>query len=183
MKKVLFVAIITVLGLSKVNAQKIKFGAKGGLNFASISGDNTGNADYVTSFNFGLLAEIPISSKFSFQPELIHSGQGYSFNDNTIALNYLNVPLMGKYYLTKGLSLEAGPQIGFLLSAKNDNTDVKSFFNTVDFGANIGVGYKLDNGLNFSTRYNLGISDINNTDSSNKNRNGVFQLSIGYFFF
>ena len=91
---------------------------------------------------------------------------------------------MGKYYLTKGFSLEAGPQIGFLLSAKNDKTDVKDSFNTVDFGVNFGLGYKLDNGLNFGARYNLGLSDINNIDnSSNKNRIGVFQLSVGYFFF
>ena len=184
MKKNLLVTVITVLGLANVNAQEIKFGTKGGLNLASISGDNAGDADPVTAFNFGLLAEIPISEKFSFQPELMYSGQGYSFNDDTIALNYLNIPLMGKYYLTKGLSLEAGPKIGFLLSAKNDKTDVKDSFNIVDFGVNFGVGYKLDSGLNFGARYNLGLSDINNIDSSSsKNKNGVFQLSVGYFFF
>ncbi|TCN52467.1 PorT family protein [Flavobacterium circumlabens] len=184
MKKFLVLAVVTVLGFTNVNAQKIKFGAKGGLNFASVSGDNTEGIDVVTSFNFGVLSEIPVSDKFSFQPELMYSGQGYSFNDNTIALNYLNIPLMGKYYLTKGLSLEAGPQIGFLLSAKNDKTDVKDSFNTFDFGVNFGLGYKLDNGLNFGARYNLGLTDINNLDnSSSKNKNGVFQLSVGYFFF
>lgn len=125
MKKILLLAVVTVLGFANVNAQKIKFGAKGGLNFASVSGDNTEGIDVVTAFNFGLVSEIPLSEKFSFQPELMYSGQGYSFNDNTIALSYLNVPLMGKYYVTKGLSLEAGPQIGFLLAAKNEKTDVK----------------------------------------------------------
>lgn len=184
MKKMLLLAVVTVLGFSNVNAQKIKFGAKGGLNFASVSGDNTKGIDVVTSFNFGVLSEIPISDKFSFQPELMYSGQGYSFNDNTIALSYLNIPLMGKYYLTKGLSVEAGPQIGFLLAAKNEKTDVKDSFNTFDFGVNFGLGYKLDNGLNFGVRYNLGLTDINNVDNSSiKNKNGVLQLSVGYFFF
>jgi hypothetical protein len=184
MKKILLLAVVTVLGFTNVNAQEIKFGAKGGLNFASISGDNTKGIDAVTSFNFGVLSEIPISDKFSFQPELMYSGQGYSFNDNTIALSYLNIPLMGKYYLTKGLSIEAGPQIGFLLSAKNEKTDVKDSFNTFDFGVNFGLGYKLDNGLNFGVRYNLGLTDINNLDNSSiENKNGVFQISVGYFFF
>ncbi|MFV8347125.1 porin family protein [Flavobacterium sp. ZB4P13] len=184
MKKFLLLAVVTVLGFANVNAQEIKFGAKGGLNFASISGDNTKGIGAVTSFNFGVLSEIPISDKFSFQPELMYSGQGYSFNDNTIALSYLNIPLMGKYYLTKGLSVEAGPQIGFLLSAKNEKTDVKDSFNTFDFGVNFGLGYKLDNGLNFGVRYNLGLTDINNLDNySGKNKNGVLQLSVGYFFF
>lgn len=184
MKKNLLLAVVTVLGFTNVNAQEIKFGAKGGLNFATISGDNTKGIGVVTSFNFGVLSEIPISDKFSFQPELMYSGQGYSFNDNTVALNYLNIPLMGKYYLTKGFSVEAGPQIGFLLSAKNDKTDVKDSFNTFDLGVNFGLGYKLDNGLNFGVRYNLGLTDINNLDNSySKNKNRVFQVSVGYFFF
>lgn len=184
MKKILLLAVVTVLGFTNVNAQEIKFGAKGGLNFASVSGDNTEGIDGVTSLNFGVLSEIPISDKFSFQPELMYSGQGYSFNENTIALSYLNLPLMGKYYITKGLSVEAGPQIGFLFSAKNEETDVKDSFNSFDFGVNFGLGYKLENGLNFGARYNLGLTDINNLDnSSSKNKNGVFQLSVGYFFF
>lgn len=184
MKKFLVLAVVTVLGFSNVNAQEIKFGAKGGLNFATVSGDNTKGIEGVTSFNFGIFSEIPISEKFSFQPELMYSGQGYSFNHNTIALSYLNIPLMGKYYLTKGFSVEAGPQIGFLLAAKNEKTNVKDSFNTFDFGVNFGLGYKLDNGLNFGVRYNLGLTDINNVDNSSiKNKNGAFQVSVGYFFF
>lgn len=91
---------------------------------------------------------------------------------------------MGKYYVTKGFSVEAGPQIGFLLSAKHEKLNVKDSFNTFDFGVNFGLGYKLENGLNFGARYNLGLTDINNIDgSSSKNKNGVIQISVGYFFF
>ncbi|WDF64362.1 porin family protein [Flavobacterium sp. KACC 22763] len=184
MRKILLLAVFTVLGFVNVNAQEIKFGAKAGLNFATISEDNTENADFVTSYNIGVMSEIPLSEKFSFQPEIMYSRQGYSFNNDVIAMNYLNIPLMGKYYVTKGLSLEAGPQIGFLLSAKNEKTDVKDSFNTFDFGVNFGLGYKLENGLNFGVRYNLGLTDINNVDNSSiKNKNGVFQVSVGYFFF
>lgn len=184
MKKILVLAVFTVLGFTNVNAQEIKFGVKGGLNFSTVSGDNTENIDYVTSYHFGVVSEIPLSEKFSFQPEVLYSRQGYSFNNDVVALNYLNIPLMAKYYVTKGLSVEAGPQIGFLLSAKNEKIDVKDAFKTVDFGVNFGVGYKLENGLNFGARYNLGLTDINDVDnSSGKNKNGVFQISVGYFFF
>ncbi|TDW46612.1 outer membrane protein with beta-barrel domain [Flavobacterium sp. 270] len=184
MKKILVLAVITVLGFANVNAQEIKFGVKGGLNFSTVSGDNTENIDYVTSYNIGVVSEIPLSEKFSFQPEILYSRQGYSFNNDVVALNYLNVPLIGKYYITKGFSVEAGPQIGFLLSAKNEKVNVKDSFNTFDFGVNFGLGYKLENGLNFGARYNLGLTDINNIEgSSSKNKNGVFQISVGYFFF
>ncbi|MFC0778850.1 porin family protein [Flavobacterium sp. HJSW_4] len=177
MKKILLLAVFTVLGFANVNAQEIKFGAKAGLNFSTVNGSNTNNIDYVTSYHVGVVSEIPISEKFSFQPELMYSRQGYSFNNDVIAMNYLNIPLMGKYYVTKGLSLEAGPQIGFLLSAKNEGVKVTNSFTTFDFGVNFGLGYKLENGLNFSARYDLGITKV-----STENRNGVFQASVGYFF-
>ncbi|WP_108869330.1 porin family protein [Aquimarina aquimarini] len=187
MKKVVLITFITVLGLSNINAQKIRLGAKAGLNLAFITGDNTDSLDPITGFHFGLQAEMLISEKFSLQPELLYSGQGYDTSidsEGIIALNYLNIPLMAKYYVTKRLSLETGPQIGFLLSTKGGTKDYKDLLKTTDFGINFGLGYKLDNGLNFGVRYNLGLTNINNIDGiSDKNRNGVFQLSIGYFFF
>lgn len=88
---------------------------------------------------------------------------------------------MGKYYLTKGFSLEIGLQIGFLLSAENNGVDAKDSFKTIDISANFGIVYKFDNGLHLGARYNLSLTDINNL--SDKNRNGVFQITVGYFFF
>ncbi|MBU0940371.1 MAG: PorT family protein [Bacteroidetes bacterium] len=181
MKKILLVAVLAVLGFVSGSAQEIKFGAKAGLNFASVRGENSDVYDTVTAFNLGAVAEIPLSEKISFQPEILFSGQGYSFGNDIAALNYLNVPLMGKYYVTKGLSLEAGPQVGFLLSAKTDNADVKNLFKKIDFGVNAGLGYKLENGLNFSARYNLGLSNISSV-ANTTNKNAVVQLSVGYFF-
>jgi len=156
MRKLVLLTVITVLGLSNVNAQKIKLGAKAGLNFAFITGDNTGDLDPNTDFHFGILAEIKIADKFSLQPEVLYSGQGFDTNiesERSIALNYLNIPLMGKYYVSKRFSLEAGPQIGFLLSTRGGTIIDKDNFSTTDFGVNLGVGYQLDNGLNFSARY------------------------------
>lgn len=184
MKKLLLVTAITILGLANINAQDVEFGIKGGLNFATITGENTSKDQIITAFNFGAMAEIKISEKFSFQPELLYSGQGYDTDidsEGIIALNYLNIPLMAKYYVTKKLSLEAGPQIGFLLSTKGGTEDYKDLFKTTDFGVNLGIGYKLDSGLNFGARYVLGLSNINDVGGTT-NKNGVFQLSIGYFF-
>ena len=181
MKKVVVLVAVAILGFSNANAQKIKLGIKGGLNFSEINNDNSGKRYRTSDFNLGFMSEIPISEKFSFQPELLYSGQGGS----SINLNYLNLPIMGKYYLTKGLSIEAGPQVGFLFSAKTSDRNIKSSFKNFDFGANFGLSYELKNGLNFEARYSLGLSKINkNTavDFSN-NKNAVFQFTVGYFFF
>ncbi len=205
MKKVLIISAIVLLGLTAVNAQEVEFGIKGGINIATITEDiGFVSFDNRTCFHFGAVAEIGISEKFSFQPELLYSCQGadYSVTDDfdeptkaiatfegTIKVDYLNIPLMAKYYVVERLSLEAGPQVGFLISAKDEfggeEEDIKDFVKGIDFGVNFGIGYKLDGGLNFGARYNLGLSDANdNTEELGDAtlKNGVFQFSLGYFF-
>ncbi len=188
MKKVLLCAAIAVLTMTTSFAQA-SFGAKAGVNFANITGDDLDGTEGKIGFHIGAVAEISFSEKFSFQPELLFSTQGLKAEegDGKLKLNYINLPLMGKYYVMDGLSLELGPQVGFLLSAKsddgNDDVDVKDSLKSIDFGLNIGVGYKMESGLNFGVRYNLGLSDINDVDGyDGENKNGVIQVSVGYFF-
>ncbi|WP_340065838.1 porin family protein [Ascidiimonas aurantiaca] len=184
MRITILTVFTVVFGLINVNAQKVELGVKAGINFATVTGDNTSDIESITEFqSFGFVAEIPLSEKFSFQPEFMYSVQGFDTNDDLVSLKYLNIPLMGKYYVAKGLSMEAGPQLGYLLSAKQEDNDVDDNFNRIDFGVNFGLGYKLENGLNFGARYNLGLSNINDIDELNdKNRNGVFQVYVGFFF-
>jgi len=128
MKKSFLLVGIALLSLGGLNAQEyVMFGVKGGINSSTFSGDGFGdfdNPDSRTSFNLGLLAEIPVSDKFSVQPEVLYSGQGYDIvsrdnaNDVEYQLDYINVPVLAKYYLVDGLSLEAGPQIGFLVNSE-----------------------------------------------------------------
>lgn len=205
-----------------VSAQEVEFGVKGGVNIATITGD-VEDVTAKVGFHVGGFAEIKISDKFSVQPELLFSTQGakseYSYSESAgfteeysdkLNLTYINIPIMAKFYVTEGFSLEAGPQIGFLMSAKNkqeytltgggmdingsEEIDMKDFYNTVDFGLNFGVGYKFTENLSAGVRYNVGLSDINkeikgmegfedlfdNIDFSQKN--SVIQVSIGYSF-
>lgn len=190
MKRVLVLLAIAIFGFSEVAAQGIEFGAKLGINFSDTSGDNALRDGPITSIPMiGVYAEILLNEKFSFQPELQYSPQGFgtgSGNNDVILTQYLNLPLMGKYYVTKGLSLEAGPQVGFLLDANDNglNLNIINDFKTFDLGLNLGLGYKFNNGLNLGFRYTIGISNINNiAGSTDSFRNGNGQLTIGYSFF
>lgn len=195
MKK-LFLFIAVALFIFNSNAQDkptsddgIKFGIKGGVNFATLTGD-TEDVKSRTAFHFGAVVEIPVSDMFSVQPELLYSGQGAKddSSDDELKLDYLNIPVMAKFYVAEGFSLEVGPQVGFLLSAKEEfdgeSEDIKDFVKEIDFGVNFGVGYAMETGLNFGARYNLGLSDINDYGESFNDsiKNGVFQISIGYMF-
>lgn len=193
MKKLLLSAAIAIFAMANVNAQGVKFGAKAGLNLANIGGDIEENKGII-GFHVGGVAEISFSEKFSLQPELLFSAQGTKFEEGgdklTMKLNYISIPVMAKYYVADGLSLEAGPQIGILASAKakydiggeSETEDIKDNFESLDLGLNFGLGYKLDSGLNFAARYNLGLANIAKDSGDDKINNGVFQISVGFMF-
>lgn len=189
-KKVLTMIVVSGI-IMTTTAQEVKFGIKGGLNLASINGDDVSDdLKSRSSYHFGIVTEVPISEEFSIQPELLISGQGardeYEGVNEDLKLNYLATPIQGKYYVSKGLSVEAGPQLGVLLSAKSEfdgkDVDIKDSVKNIDFGFNLGIGYKLDNGMAVGARYNFGLSDINDEDGLDSVKNGVFQISVGYFF-
>ena len=192
--------LITVLGLfitAMSFAQgELRIGAKAGLNIASIGGDAyvTGFSgfDSRTSFHVGALVEVPISDKISVQPEVLYSSQGSKFNFGfgstpDVKLDYVNIPILGKYHIIEGLSGELGPVIGILVKAEADGDgetqDIKESYKSTDIGVAIGASYRLPMGVFFSLRYNKGVTDINDDpDISAKNQNNVFQVSAGYSF-
>jgi hypothetical protein len=61
---------------------------------------------------------------------------------------------------------------------------VKEFFNTVDFGMNVGLGYNFSKNVLVSARYNFGLTNIADTEpgDNTKMKNSVFSLSLGYIF-
>lgn len=194
MRKLLLVFCGTLLTTGAVYSQAskreegIKLGFKSGLNVSNfMSSDIEEDMAFRTSIHIGFLAEVIISDKASFQPELLYSGQGYVGEDTKKKFNYINVPLLLKYYVADNISIEAGPQVGFLINSiergNNGNTDFEDQ-NVVDFGVNIGLGYEFPSGIFFQGRYNLGLTNINGSDDSDKfsYSNSVFQISVGYMF-
>lgn len=193
MKKVILAAFVLGTCTAALAQQQLKFGPKAGVNFANLSGVD--NAEMKTGFHVGAVAEIKFNEKFSIQPEVVYSAQGAKANIGNIQgkvnLDYINVPILAKYYIVDGFSVEAGPQIGFLVKAEGKGTvdnvsvtnDIKDNFKSTDFGLGFGLAYDLPIGMFVNARYNLGLSDIrNNTSSGDAIKNNVIQVGIGYKF-
>ena len=213
MRKIILTFIV-LTGMNFVNAQDqnkakssdVKFGLKAGLNVTNmnVSGDFAPDTKAVPNLHIGVFVEVPINGKWAFQPELIYSMQGSKFDmlyvegtdvyntENTFKLNYLNIPLMFKYNENK-LFFEAGPQIGFLTSAKlktsvegfgSGNQDVKELFKTIDLGLGFGIGYNFSEQVGANLRYNFGLTNIAETEDGDntKIKNSVFALSLAYKF-
>lgn len=220
MKKILLSAVALIALSATTQAQGIGLGVKAGVNFSNFGGDEVGDSSARTGFHAGLVAEFKLSETFAIAPELLFSQQGSQTESNfptgpftssnredKQTLNYVNIPIAAKYYITEGLSISAGPQIGFLVSAnsKFDETvttetggvtssvavsgelDNKAAFESVDFAIFGGIGYDLPMGVFFQARYTAGLSsvfkDSEALDSMDiKTTNNVFSLSVGYKF-
>ena len=193
MRKIILSAI-AVMAFRFTNAQETRFGVKGGLNISTVVGGDVENTKSLVGFHVGGFAEIHVVERFFIQPELLFSTQGTKVDgpfgtDGDIKLNYLNIPVLAKYYIVdKKFSVEAGPQLGVLLSAKAEDNDIKDFTRSVDFGFNIGVGYNFTDNLSLGLRYTIGLSPLSDEDIDNEDdyydsaKNSNLALSLAYKF-
>lgn len=184
MKNFTLVLIVLLGGINFMQAQSVEYGVKAGLNIANFDG---GDADRnsLMAYHIGGVAEIHLSEKFSVQPELLYSRQGSEAeNVAKVKVDYLSIPVLAKYYFVDQLSLEVGPQIGFLIEDKvsfNDDSiaDQEADAASFDFGLNAGLAYDFAFGAFAQFRYNYGVTTVvENPDI----KNSVFQFSLGYKF-
>jgi hypothetical protein len=171
MKK-LILLVIAVFGFTfNSQAQDLKFGLKGGVNFATINSDDLGdNLDARTGYHVGVVAQISFAG-FALQPELIYSAQGVE----DIDIDYLNLPILAKLKFAKIFSVEAGPQFGFVVSDNFEDGEPESF----DLSGAVGTTVEISKFF-AQLRYNFGLTDVlDGFDSKNSN----FQVSVGYYMF
>ena len=155
----------------------VSLGIKGGLNLYNINNDNNSTYDQITGYHFGLLGHIHLKNPWAIQPELVYSAQGAKSGDTNYKLGYINVPVLIQYMFDNGFRLQAGPQVGFLVSADN-----KDDLNPIEFGVSFGASYVVPStGFGIDARYNLGLSNINK-ESDVKSTNRGIQLGIFYIF-
>jgi len=185
MKKLIVLAAMLVGGLT-AQAQGIDFGIKAGANFANFNGDI--NSDGITSFHAGGVLELNIVPTFSVQAEGLFSSVGgkAKYDEGGVVgvaedinLDYISVPVLAKFYiLPNTLSLTAGPQFSFLVDDGSDILETKKF----ELAASGGLELKIIAGLFAQARYNIGLTKVNDDAVVGDVKNGVFQLSVGYFF-
>lgn len=177
----------------------------------NVSGVNlAGEFSPKAGFHIGGLVAFPVTQKLEIRPELLYSNQGYKYKEtasegsyeSTANINYIAIPIMVVYSPVSRFNIELGPQLSLLIDHKADVTFDSAFPDfpdqkrTVDYdnktqslevGINAGVSYLLTKNLFLSGRYNYGISTVNKKYENSvyedeKDRNSVFQFSIGYLF-
>ena len=184
----LVMGAVTSLFFMGVNGQTT-LGVKGGVSIADVS-DN-GYKPRV-GFHAGVYANRMFNKHFAFQPEVLFSGEGqkYTYNnlEHTWVLNYIQIPLMLQVYPIKELYLEAGPQVGLLVSARdkitgqNNKPDIKANFATAQFSIATGIGFRLVDRASIYGRYSFGLTDIMSYDPTIIQHSNVAQIGVAIRF-
>jgi len=184
MKKLCLLLIVVVVSLQASAQVQVALGLKAGINVSKLNNDDLESSS-ITGFHGGAFALFKLTA-IGIQPELLFSQQGSKVEDisgdpQDLKMSYMTIPVMIKFYLPGGFNLQAGPQFGFLNSAEFDGVDIKDDLKSSDLSANVGVAWDAPFGLVFDARYNIGLSDINDSDNiDGELKSGVFQFSVGY---
>jgi len=183
-----FFLLIFISTIATSAFTQIKGGVKGGVNIGDIVISN--KADYFqneqftsrTSFHFGSYVQNKFSEHFAWQIEVLFSNKGYFIetekNKTAISLNYINWPLLMVYKPTSKLGIEAGIELGLLVSGED-------IFNSFDMGIDFGANYEITKRINAGVRYNMGLPfqlDIEPIDSGAeppRYQHSVVQFYIG----
>ena len=191
MKKV-FVIGLLVLGFNLHSNAQAKLSLQGGLNQAreKYSGDGVSvTLGTRTSVNFGLNADFEGSDKFNLRSGLLYNGYGSKTGDGGVSkLDYLTIPVLGRFKVAEGFYAFAGPQIGLLLSAKSkykdETVDEKEFYKGTNISALIGAEYKFTDKLSLGASYNAGLTNIGkeDMDGGGKLTTNGFSVNFGFSF-
>lgn len=178
---------------ASMQAQEVRFGLKAGVNIANVHDTNL-NPSSITSFHVGGIMEAQYSEKFALQPEIVFSLQGFDSetegSKENYKFSYIAIPVMFKYFVVKGVVLEAGPQIGYLNTAKLERQngesieeiDIKDAIRDNDFGLNFGIGFQTKSGWSIGGRYNLGLTNLVRKELDRDFKSSILQISLGYLF-
>ena len=203
MKKTIIALMCMILATGAEMAQKtFTFGPKIGLDYTHQCGENV-NDESALNYQAGVFMEYRFSNKFAIAPEVVFATHArpkmewaeWLYHDpaidvtTTYQTNYINIPVMFKYYATSSLSIDLGPQFGFKVYDKytdkweeggkemkeKDNMGHRNF----DFGLGLGATYNFNEKVFVQLRYTLGLVPLSKGSNA---RNGNAQLSIGYRF-
>lgn len=205
----------SILSLA-VNAQdkpKSGIGLKAGLNFINVKNVKSisdANSTSKTGFMAGAYWVPPVNGIMGYRSEVIFSRQGYDFKTTSttgeVMMDYIMLPQLMTFNITKFFQLQVGGQVSFLIRAKADSVSNSSapatlknamdYYNKFNYGAAGGLEIKPIAGLIIGGRYNAFFGNLNEQSSSastpglpsfiptdgKKLKNGLLQLYIGYQF-
>ena len=153
----------------QVSGQEFNAGLRIGVAGSQVNGDRLSGFDKVGLLG-GAYVNRELSERFTAQMEMVFIQKGSrkptdDFNSYyRMRLHYVEVPLILQYHTSKKFAITAGPSFGTLIfSEENDEFGVYQNtqpFKKLEFAANFGVLYHLDEHWSVDGRYSQSITTI-----------------------
>lgn len=168
------------------SAQGWAWGPKVGATFTTLNG--VPDLQLREGVTAGLFFESVASNWFVIEGDLLFSMQGFKADDelNTkVRLNYLSMPIVGKYYVFEGLNLQMGASFDYLIHSGikvDGETDISidGDFNKFNIQLIAGMAYDFDFGMVLEGRYSYGLTPI--STQTNDVYSGMLQITAGWRF-
>ena len=190
MKKVFVLIAAAIVSMSAM--AQVQFGAKVGVDMTNFWGSDTEHG-MQPNYQAGALMEYKFSDHFGIAPEIVFAAQGGKHKAGGVTTkfntNYINIPVMLKFYASDKFSVDFGPQLGINVYSKftvsgggaDVTTDIKDGTKTVDFGLGLGGTYNLTEKAFVQARYTMGLTEVFK-DEVSAAKNGNIQLAFGMKF-
>lgn len=189
----LFTLLICIVFTTNIFAQ---WGIKGGIDLSTLTLYREAKSQ--VGFHLGAIYDIPMSSKFYFQPGLLFTSNGFDFKKNilvkkaNISMYAIEVPLLFSFRPRIGNKIKIITNFGLyarygLFGTKKyeftDNTSKKESsygpYNRFDLGIDLGIGLSYKK-ISFIGSYQSGLTNAEKEISKFQHRK--YRISVGYSF-
>ena len=174
-------------------ADAISYGLKAGVNAASFLNEDSEDSGRRYGLTAGAFMDVPLGSTMGLRVEALYTQKGLTSGDNTVAVDYIEIPVVGKFGLGSGGMmpfLYGGTSVGFNVSGKlksgSDSVDYGELVNGVESSLIFGGGLDFaagDRTVGLDLRYTMGLTSVfdfgDPSDSDSDDRNQGISLSLG----
>ena len=168
------------------------YGFKGGIGLSSPyadewndrSGTYGGLHDRV-GLQLGAVVMLPMNKYWVFRPELNYSSQGFNlksfdsanYYERRVKQNYIQLPLMLQFTISKGVAMYTGPKVGYMVNNGEG-------FKRADLAWDIGLSTLNTWNWGFDVRYSSGFLNIapDHHPTLARVKNKVLQVGLVYLF-
>lgn len=177
--------LLFFMAATAMSFSQTKFGMKAGLNVSNIDYNTDASPEGNTGLYAGTFVDFSLSPNFHLQPEVIYSVEG--IKDGSV--DFINVPVVLKWFFADQIQLHAGPQLGVVIDAEGGTNGLESMILSGVFG----LGYETRSGFMIDTRFAMGATSVIDKDFHVDSGMGydlvgiqgwtrTFQIGLGYKF-
>ncbi len=184
--KHIIIVVLLFLIIPVCHSQNFDAGLKLGLVASQVDGDTYGGYDKL-GLDVGVYVNYYFTPRASLKLELEYIQKGSSHNPNfdigdfdqyLLRVNYVQLPVLWHYQLTKSFSCETGLAFGVLMSYYEEKyqTQIQSnAFRKFALSYQAGFGYNIDQNWKANLRFDYSLIDIRAHDYFGSGTNVFFQ--------